>query len=58
MKSGATTGHDDANYAAPPRHVRSPQGTIAYLPHSDYTANHMLRFSPQNYFKRYKDTFD
>jgi peptidoglycan/xylan/chitin deacetylase (PgdA/CDA1 family) len=50
--------HGDANYTDLPRRVHTPHGTIAHVPHSDYTDNRVLWLSPQDYFNVYKDTFD
>lgn len=48
----------EANYTDLPRRVVTPKGTIAHIPHSDFTDNRVLRTSPRIFYDVYKDTFD
>lgn len=48
----------DANYTDLPRRVRTRNGVIAHIPHSDYTDNRVMGLGPHDHYRTYLDTFD
>ncbi len=41
-----------------PYPVKTSEGTLAAIPHSDFTDNRLLRGNPRDFFGIYKNTFD
>ncbi|HEY2991089.1 MAG TPA: polysaccharide deacetylase family protein [Candidatus Binatia bacterium] len=50
--------HGDYNDTDLPYRLKTTQGTLVAIPHSDFTDNRVLRTSPRDFFQVYKDTFD
>ena len=50
--------HGDYNDTDLPYTLKSANGTLVAIPHSDFVDNRVLRASPRNFFEVYKDTFD
>lgn len=50
--------HGDYNDTDLPYPLRTDNGTLVAIPHSDFTDNRTLRSSPRVFYQVYKDTFD
>ena len=50
--------HGDYNDTDLPYALRTTQGTLVAIAHSDFTDNRTLRSSPRDFYGVYKDTFD
>jgi peptidoglycan/xylan/chitin deacetylase (PgdA/CDA1 family) len=50
--------HGDYNDTDLPYPMRTANGTLVAIPHSDFTDNRVLRASPQDFLSVYKSTFD
>lgn len=50
--------HGDYNYLDLPCQLRTDQGSIVAIPHSDFADNRVLRAAPRDFYQCYKDMFD
>lgn len=50
--------HGDYNDTDLPYPLKTSDGTVVAIPHSDFTDNRVLRGSPRDFFDVYKTTFD
>ena len=50
--------HGDYNYLDLPCRVRTKNGTLVAIPHSDYADNRVLRGAPRDWLQCHKDLFD
>ncbi len=50
--------HGDYNYLDLPCRIKTPDGSIVAIPHSDYADNRVLRGAPRDFYQCYRDMFD
>ena len=50
--------HGDYNDTDLPYPLKTSEGTLVAIPHSDFTDNRLLRGTPREFFEIYKNTFD
>ncbi len=50
--------HGDYNYLDLPCRIKTADGSIVAIPHSDYADNRVLRGAPRDFYQCYRDMFD